>query len=124
MKDLLKVSDFVFPALARNEETEKILDKELLDFIKVSGFIVSITGNDLFDSDYAIRLVNEGKVSGLAFESDKYTINNFNYDDFSGNILITPPIAWFTKEAIENDFRIWVENIESVVRGNPQNVVN
>lgn len=124
LKDLLKVSDFVFPVLVRNEETEKILDKRMLDLMKAGSFIVSITGNDLFDSDYAIKLVNEGRLSGLAFESDKYTINNFKFDDFRGNILVTPPIAWFTKEAVENDFRIWVENIESVVKSKSQNVVN
>lgn len=124
LKDLLKVSDFVFPTLARNEETEKILDSKMLDLMKECSFIVSITGNDLFDSDYAIKLVDKGKLSGLAFESDKYTINKLKFNDFKGNILVTPPIAWFTKEAVENDFRIWVENIESVAKGKPQNVVN
>lgn len=124
LENLLSASDFIFPTLVRNEETEKILDKKMLDLMKEGSFIVSITGNDLFDLDYAISLIKKGKLAGLAFESDKYTINNFKFEKFGGNILVTPPIAWYTKEAVERDFRIWVENIESVVIGKPKNVMN
>ncbi len=124
LDQLLKVADFVFPVLARNKSTEKMLNKQKLDLMKKESFIVSITGTDLFDSDHAITLVNKGVLSGLAFESDKYTINNFNFNDYRGNILVTPPIAWFTKEASENNMRIWTENIVSAAKGKPQNVVN
>lgn len=124
MDEVLKTADFIFPALARNEETKNILNKNKLDLLKPGAFIVSITGDDLFDLDYAVQLVNNGKLSGLAFESDKYTINNLKLNNFEGNILVTPPIAWFTKEAFLEDMRIWVENVEFVIKGKPQNVVN
>lgn len=31
---------------------------------------------------------------------------------------------WYTKEALENLFEIWVENIIGLVNGRPQNKVN
>jgi len=122
--EVLKTADFIFPALARNEETKNIINKDKLELLKQGAFIVSITGDDLFDLDYAAQLVKSGKLSGLAFESDKYTINNLKLNNFGGNILVTPPIAWFTKEAFLEDMRIWVENIEFVIKGKPQNLVN
>jgi lactate dehydrogenase-like 2-hydroxyacid dehydrogenase len=124
LKDLMKQSDFIFPTLARNKDTVKIITKDLLNIMKKGSFLVSITGNDLFDVDYATELVNKGKLSGLAFESDKYTINNIKFNDFRGNILVTPPIAWYTQESFINDMKLWTENIISAVKGKPQNVVN
>jgi len=32
--------------------------------------------------------------------------------------------GWYTKEALENLFNIWVDNIEGVVKGKLQNIVN
>jgi len=124
MDEVLKTADFIFPTLARNEETKNILNKNKLDLLKPEAFIVSITGDDLFDLDYATQLVKNEKISGLAFESDKYTINNLKLNNLEGNILVTPPIAWFTREAFLEDMKIWVENIEFVIKGKPQNVVN
>jgi lactate dehydrogenase-like 2-hydroxyacid dehydrogenase len=122
--DVLKTADFIFPTLAKNDETKTIINKDKLDLIKPESFIVSITGDDLFDLNYASEMVKNNKLSGLAFESDKYSINNLDQNNFEGNILVTPPIAWFTKEAFMEDMRIWVENIGSKVKGNPVNIVN
>lgn len=124
LNDLLKSSDFIFPTLARNKDTNKILNKKMLDLMKDGAYIVSVTGDDLFDRDYAVKLIQKGKLEGLAFESDKYTINGLKKTDFKGNIWVTPPIAWFTKEAFKEDMRIWVENITSAAKNKPINIVN
>lgn len=118
LDELLKTSDFIFPALAKNIETQKILSKEKIDLIKANAFIVSITGQDLFDFDYVIEKIKEKKLAGLAMESEEKNMN-----DYQGNVYITPPIAWFTKEACEEDIRIWVENIVSCVKNKPQNII-
>lgn len=119
LNELLKSADFVFPALARNEQTKGMLDKKGLSLMKNGSFIVSITSDDIFDLDYAVELVKSGKLAGIALESEKRTI-----DDFEGNIWITPPVAWFTAEAFAEDMRIWAETIISSAKGEPQNVVN
>lgn len=124
LDEVLKNSDFIFPTLVKNEETKNILNKEKLDLMKNSAFIVSITGDELFDLKHASELVKNNRLSGIALESDKYITNNLEKANFEGNILITPPIAWFTKEAFDEDMRIWIENVLSVIKGTPQNIVN
>jgi glycerate dehydrogenase len=119
LDQVLQESDFIFPCLLRNSETKGMLDKQKLSKIKNSSFIVSITGDEIFDLKSALQLVDSGKLNGIAFESDKHSIN-----DFKGNVLVTPPVAWFTKEAFEEDMKIWVETIISCVRNKPKNVVN
>ncbi len=116
---VLQESDFVFPCLARNEQTKGMLNKQKLNKIKEDSFIVSITGDDIFDLKTALRLVNKGKLSGISFESEKCKLK-----DFQGNILVTPPIAWFTKEAFEEDMRIWVDTIIACIKNKPKNIVN
>lgn len=121
---LLQSSDFIFPVLARNEQTNKILDTQKLDLIHKGGFLISVTGEELFDVEYAIKLVQSNTLNGLAFEIDKYTINNTQFKKLNGNILITPPIAWFTQEASEKNIDIWTENILAATNGKAINIVN
>ena len=116
---VLKGADFIFPAMARNEKTKGMIDKGKIALMKKGAFIVSITGNDIFDFEYAAGEVKRGKLGGVALELDKKTIF-----DYEGNVWITPPIAWFTKEAFEEDMRIWVETVKSIVKGKAINVVN
>lgn len=119
LDDLLKQADFVFPALARNEETDNIIDKEKIKLMKDTAYIVSITDDELFDLEFAQKQINKGQLAGIALEQKEKTLN-----DFEGNIWVTPPIAWFTKEAHEEDLRIWLKCIESVIKEEPINVVN
>lgn len=119
LDELLKEADYIFPALAKNDETHNMLNAKKLDLVKDSAFTVSITGEDIFDFNYACNLVKKGKLTGIATESEKKDMK-----DFEGNIWITPPIAWFTKEAFFEDMRIWVETVVSVVKDSPINKVN
>lgn len=119
LDNLLKNSDYIFPTLARNEETKAILGHKKLDLIPKSSFIVSITDEDLFDFEYIAKKVKNGKLAGLAMESEKRKMM-----DYEGNIYITPPIAWFTKESFENNINSWIGNITSQVHNTPKNIVN
>lgn len=119
LNTLLKTADFVFPCLARNDETNGLLNKIKLNLMKKGSFIVSITSEDIFDLKCAVSLLKKGRLSGIALESEKYTIK-----DFEGNVWVTPPIAWFTQEAFDEDMRIWTETIISCAKGKPINIVN
>ncbi len=121
---LLQSSDFIFPVLARNDQTNKILTKEKLNLIRTGGFLISITGEELFDVDHAIELIHANVLNGLAFEIDKYTINNTKFKNIEGNILVTPPIAWYTHEAAEKNMNIWTENILAAAIYKAVNIVN
>jgi lactate dehydrogenase-like 2-hydroxyacid dehydrogenase len=88
LNNLLKNSDFIFPALTRNEETKEILTSDKLDLIPQNSFIVSITDEDLFDFEYVYQKIKSKEISGLAMESEKRKTV-----DYEGNVYITPPIA-------------------------------
>lgn len=119
LDDLLQSSDYIFPTLAKNSETKNIINQEKINIIKKGASIISITGDKLFDFDFALSKIMDGSLGGIAIELEDKNIN-----DFEGNVWVTPPIAWFTKEASSEDTRIWVENVLAVANGQAQNVVN
>jgi lactate dehydrogenase-like 2-hydroxyacid dehydrogenase len=119
LDELLKTSDYIFLTLAANDETENFLNKEKLDLIKEGSYIINITGNELWDFDYAIKKVKDNSLRGIALEGEKE-----DQKDYHCNVLITPGMGWYTQEALDEDTRIWVESVLSVTEGNPINVVN
>lgn len=121
-----KMTDEEFWLWALNEWDLKMSFEEVVNLL-VKGYeinkpvieFISVTGEDVFDLKFAAKQVLKGKLAGIALEIEKETVN-----DFEGNIWVTPPIAWFTKEAFKEDMRIWVETLKSVVKGKTINVVN
>lgn len=119
LDSLLTNSDFIFPTLAKNKDTANILSETKLNLIKPNAHLVSITGDELFDLNYALQMVESGKLSGIAFEAEGKKM-----EEYKGNVLVTPPIAWYTKEALVEDMRIWIESISACADKNPINLVN
>ena len=69
--------------------------------------------------EYVLKKVKMRQLYGCALEDDKKTIL-----DYEGNVFVTPQNNWYTKETLEKKMKIWIENIISIIKGNPMNVVN
>jgi len=117
--ELVKSSDYIFLTISESPETKNFFSKDKADLMKKGSHVINISGDNVWDFDYLSQKTNNGHISGIALDDDKRKMT-----DSKSNILITPHIAWYTKEAFKEDFRIWVECIASVVQGNPINVVN
>lgn len=119
LDSLLARADFIFPTLAKNIDTANILNESKLNMLKSTANLVSITGDELFDLSHALQLLESNKLSGIAFEAEGKKM-----EEFKGNVLVTPPIAWYTKEALVEDMRIWIESISACANKTPINLVN
>ena len=119
LENIFKTADFIFPTFSINEETKKIISDSLINMMKNSASIISIVGTDCFNKELIINKVKNNELYGFAFESNQETIN-----DYDGNIMVTAPYAWYTKEALANCIEIWVKSVEGVATGNIINKVN
>ncbi len=121
LEDLFKNSDVIIPALSENEETQKIISNDLIDTIKQTSYLVGLNRiKVLWDEDYIIKKVEEEKIAGYVFEGD----NGKPVDNYKGNILALPSMAWYAQDSLDNLLEVWVENMVSVAKGKPQNIVN
>lgn len=118
---LFKTADLIMPALVENEDTKKIVTNERLDLMKKTAFLVGINRvRAIWDGEYVLEKVKKGEIAGYAFEGEDVK----EPSAYEGNVWALPAMAWFTKDALENLMRIWVDNVKAVAEGKPQNVVN
>ena len=119
LKELLKTSDYLFLAVADNSETKNFLSNEMVDMVKKDACIISVTGNVAWDFNYVSEKVKKGDLYGIAVDDESTYVNSSEI-----NIFVTPHMAWYTKDSVEEDYRIWVNSVISVIDGNPINTVN
>lgn len=118
LSEIFKTADFIFPTFSVNEATKEIITDELINSMKNTSSIVSIIGTDIFNTDLIFNKVKNNELYGFAFEESNSDLNNYE-----GNIMVTSPYAWYTKEALENCIEIWVQSIEGINAGEVVNQV-
>lgn len=117
---LFTESNFIIPAFVTNEETKKIITDELINKMNNNALINIVNNpNEIYNHNLMLKKAEEGTIS-YAFE--KYDDKTMN--DFKGNVMVTAPYAFYTKEAIDRLIEIWCQNVIAIAKEQPQNVVN
>jgi glycerate dehydrogenase len=119
LENLIKTSDYLFLTISEDPDTKNFFSKEKVDLMKKTAFLINISGNDVWDFEYLSQKTKDKSIAGIALDDDRRGM-----EDSDANILITPHMAWYTKEAFAEDFRIWTECILSITNDDPINVVN
>lgn len=118
LDELFKTSDFIFPTMADNVETKKIISDEHIKSMKATSYFVSIV-HRYYNHDLLIEMTKDEKISGYGFED-----NEMKMSQLKGNIWVAPEYAWCTKEAFETNDRKLLENIKMATSGDFSNRVN
>ncbi|MBD0298501.1 MAG: D-2-hydroxyacid dehydrogenase [Flavisolibacter sp.] len=122
---LLEESDVVSIHCPLFPETKGLINKESLQRMKKSAFLLNTSrGPIIVDEDLADALNNE-VIAGAGI--DVLSVEPPSKDNplfKAKNCIITPHIAWATKEARERLMDITVNNLTAFLKGDPVNVVN
>jgi len=125
LDELLRESDVVVPCCPLNDGTRNMMDKEAFAKMKNSAFFINTSrGGVVVDEDLRAAL-DAGEIAGAAV--DVMTTEPPKEDNplfGAKNIIITPHIAWATKEARTRLLDIVAENLAAWQAGAPQNMVN
>jgi D-3-phosphoglycerate dehydrogenase len=130
--DLLAKSkevDLVINALNCNTSSKNLLDEKFFMSLKKGAYFVSFVRQYTYDLNGLLKSIDEGIVGGAAIDCDPEkhgdTENEF-YQKCLKNpkVLVTPHIAYSSKQAIANGTEIAIQNIEAFVEGRPQNILN
>ena len=123
--ELLEQSDVVSIHCPLFPETKGLINKESLKLMKKSAFILNTSrGPIIVDEDLADALNNE-VIAGAGIDVLSVEPPPAGNPLFSAkNCIITPHIAWATREARARLMHITVTNLTAFLEGKPVNVVN
>lgn len=123
-EQLLKESDVIFLACPLNEQTRDLVCKEIIAQMKDGVILINTSrGGTIVEKDLAEAL-HSGKVYGAGV--DVVSTEPARPDNpllSCENCVITPHIAWATKEARGRLIDIASENVKRFLEGKAQNVV-
>jgi glycerate dehydrogenase len=125
VQQLLQESDVVSIHCPLTPETKGLLNKETLRLMKRSAFLLNTSrGPIIVDEDLADALNNDviagAGIDVLSVEPPPKDNPLFG----AKNCIITPHIAWATKEARSRLMETTVNNLKAFLNGGPVNVVN
>ncbi|GAB3974647.1 D-2-hydroxyacid dehydrogenase [Spirosoma terrae] len=123
--ELLRESDVVSVHTPLTPDTQGLMNKETLALMKPSAFLLNTSRGPLVvDQDLADAL-NNGVIAGAGIDVLSKEPPAADNPLFTAkNCLITPHIAWATKEARTRLMAITIDNLSAFLAGNPVNVVN
>lgn len=125
INELLENSDVVSIHSPLVSETEGLINKENLKKMKPSAFILNTSrGPIIVDEDLADAL-NNNIIAGAGVDVLSTEPPSENNPLFKAkNCIITPHIAWATKEARERLLNMAVNNLAAFIDGKLVNVIN
>lgn len=123
--ELLQQSDVVSIHCPLFPETKGMINKDSLQLMKKSAFLLNTSRGPLIvDQDLADAL-NNGVIAGAGIDVMSAEPPPKDNPLFRAkNCLVTPHIAWATKEARARLMQITVNNLSAFLNGDPVNVVN
>jgi D-3-phosphoglycerate dehydrogenase len=122
---LFSAADVVSIHLSLNAQTEGLVSRALLERMKPSAYFINTSRAKLVDNQALAELLQQGKIAGAALDVHEEEPAPMNYV-FNGlpNVLVTPHIAYNSKEAGENMLRIAYATLEAFLKGEKLHVVN
>jgi len=125
INELMEQSDFVSLHCPLTPETKGLINAANLGRMKSSAFLINTSrGPVVVEQDLADAL-NNGSIAGAGI--DVLSLEPPSKDNpllRAKNCIITPHIAWATKEARVRLMDIAVNNVDAFLMGKPVNVVN
>ena len=125
LKEMLEVSDIVTLHCPLTEKSKKLINKETLSFMKKSAVLINAARGGVVDAEALADSLNNGKISGAGidvFETEPPLDINHPLLK-TPNTIVTPHIAFATKESMEKRAEIVFENLNQFLAGNHINKV-
>ncbi len=142
--ELLEKSDVITFHLPYNEKTHHILNSQNIKKLKKGAIIINTARGALIDTKALLSEIKSGRIEGCGLDvlegeidikddvavlSENYPLEKMKTVILNNmllknhNIVVTPHIAFYSKEAIARIIDTTLKNIKSFVRNSPMNLV-
>ena len=121
LNQLLRESDMISLNATHEVSNNNMIGKSEIAKLKRGVIIVNTVDRELVGEKAMAQALKSGKVDTYVYEGEDLVHTPLakleNAVGFKG-------FAWYTKEALENLYKIWVDNIVALAKGKPQNRVD
>jgi glycerate dehydrogenase len=125
---LLRESDVVSLHCPLTPETRELIDAETLGLMKPTAFLINTSRGPLVNEADLARALEEGRIAGAGLDvlsvEPPPSSNPLLQLHQARNCIITPHIAWATRNARRRLIEVTAANLRAFVAGRPQHVVN
>jgi len=125
LEHLLGKSDFVSLHIASSKETYHLMDAAQFQIMKKTAIFINTARGELVNTESLHEALRAGQIAGAAldvYEEEPLPRNHplLKLD----NVVITPHIAYNSREAGKRMLDIAIANVASFAKGKPLNLVN
>lgn len=121
LKKLLKTADAITLHTTHEPKNVDIIGEKELSMMKDGVIIVNTVDRELIDEKAMAKALKSEKVYGYAYEGEDLVNTPLAKVE---NAIGIKGFGWYTKEALENMYQIWTDNIVAMAKGKPRNLVS
>jgi glycerate dehydrogenase len=125
LEELFAASDVVSLHCPLTAENQAFVNTNLLNRMKPTAVLINASRGPLVNEHDLAGALNAGRIAAAVV--DVVSAEPIRPDNpllTARRIVITPHIAWATREARQRLMRTTAENVKAFLEGKPQNVVN
>lgn len=124
--EVLRESDIISLHCPLTAETRDLFGRAQFQTMKRDALLINTARGGLIDDAALIEALREGLIAGAgldALREEPPRNGNALLDLNLPNLIITPHVAWASRQAVQNLADQVIENIEGFVAGNPRNLL-
>lgn len=126
--EVLAASDIVSLHVPLADGTKGLIGPKELGMMKTGAYLINVARGGVVDEDALLNSLETGKLAGAAIDVLMEEPPNPNHPLLTyskNNLIITPHIAWYTKEAEEKNDEYLIRQVRAFAAGAiPEGVLN
>jgi D-3-phosphoglycerate dehydrogenase len=126
LDELLRLSDFVSIHCTLTPETTGLIGENEFRKMKKTAFIIDVSRGAIIDESALVTALDRGWITGAGLDVfSEEPLKTHNPLLAIDNVILTPHLAWYTKEAFERLESETIQRTSDILQGKtPKNVVN
>jgi len=125
LKDAVAQADYFVVIVPHSPETDKIVDRAVLDAMKPSAFFINVARGGVVDEEALIEVLREGRIAGAGldvFETEPLPEDSPLWA--LDNVIITPKVGGMTDVYVEQTTPIVRHNLRAYREGRLSDLIN
>lgn len=122
---LLQSADFVSLHVPLTEQTRNLIDAQAVAMMKPGAVLLNTSRGPVIDSEAVAAALNDGRLGGAGIDVFENEPPIATEHPLCGakNTVLTPHVAFASREALEKRAEIVFANIKCWLEGKPQNII-